>query len=118
MRQSCYRKVAISITDIEAIPLPDNFTGLTNTFGVRLLHYLNNVSVWWHAIGTFVLVIAILAKAPHHQSGHFVFKTFRDGTGLDGEGWATRASPAYVAIIGVRTDSPYSTHLSNALYHP
>ncbi|KAF8742321.1 hypothetical protein AX14_005190 [Amanita brunnescens Koide BX004] len=75
--------------------------GLTNTFGVRLLHYLNNVSVWWHAIGTFVLVIAILAKAPHHQSGHFVFKTFRDGTGLDGEGWATRASPAYVAIIGI-----------------
>jgi len=75
--------------------------GLTNTFGVRLLHHLNNVSIWWHAVGTFVLVIAILAKAPHHQSGDFVFRTFRDGTGVDGEGWGSRASPAYVAIIGI-----------------
>ncbi|KAJ3874262.1 APC amino acid permease [Lentinula edodes] len=71
--------------------------GLINTFGVRVLHYLNNVSVWWHAIGTFALVIAILAKAPTHQSGHFVFQTFLDGTG----GWAERASPAYVAVTGI-----------------
>ncbi|KAJ4490589.1 APC amino acid permease [Lentinula aciculospora] len=71
--------------------------GLINTFGVRVLHYLNNVSVWWHAIGTFSLVVAILAKAPTHQSGHFVFQTFIDGTG----GWAERASPAYVAVTGI-----------------
>jgi len=75
--------------------------GLTNTFGVRLLHNLNNISIWWHAVGTFVLVVAILAKAPHHQSGDFVFRTFLDGTGVDGEGWGARASPAYVAIIGI-----------------
>jgi hypothetical protein len=25
--------------------------GTINTFGVHLLHYLNNISVWWHAIG-------------------------------------------------------------------
>jgi hypothetical protein len=36
--------------------------GLINTFGVHLLKYLNNVSVWWHAVGTTSLVIAILAK--------------------------------------------------------
>ena len=71
--------------------------GLTNTFGVHLLHYLNNVSVWWHAVGTFSLVVAILAKAPTHQSGKFVIRTFLDGTG----GWSTRASSAYVVIIGV-----------------
>jgi amino acid transporter len=75
--------------------------GLINTFGVRLLKYLNNISVVWHAIGTFSLVVAILAKAPTHQSRHFVFATFLDGTGLNGVGWGTRASPAYVAIIGV-----------------
>ncbi|KAK7452628.1 polyamine transporter tpo5 [Stygiomarasmius scandens] len=71
--------------------------GLINTFGVHLLHYLNNISVWWHGLGTVALVIAVLAKAPTHQSGHFVFQTFIDGTG----GWAQRASPAYVAVIGI-----------------
>jgi amino acid transporter len=76
--------------------------GLTNTFGVRLLHYLNNVSIWWHAIGTFSLVVAILAKAPTHQTGKFVFQTFIDGTGADGNvGWGVRASNAYVVVIGV-----------------
>ncbi|KAJ3530862.1 hypothetical protein NM688_g7652 [Phlebia brevispora] len=75
--------------------------GLINTFGVHLLKYLNNVSVWWHAVGTTSLVIAILAKAPTHQSGKFVFATFVDNTGLDGVGWSQRASPAYVVIIGI-----------------
>ncbi|KAF5368040.1 hypothetical protein D9758_004481 [Tetrapyrgos nigripes] len=71
--------------------------GLINTFGVHLLNYLNNISVWWHGLGTVALVIAVLAKAPNHQSGHFVFATFIDGT----SGWADRASSAYVAVIGV-----------------
>jgi hypothetical protein len=73
------------------------WTGLINTFGVHLLHHLNNISVWWHGLGTTAIVIAVLAKAPAHQSGRFVFQTFIDGTG----GWAERASPAYVAVIGI-----------------
>jgi hypothetical protein len=36
--------------------------GLINTFGVHLLKYINNVSVFWHAAGTTSLIIAILAK--------------------------------------------------------
>ena len=75
--------------------------GLINTFGVHLLRYLNNISVWWHAVGTTSLVIAILAKAPTHQSAHFVFQKFIDNTGLDGVGWSVRASPAYVVVIGI-----------------
>ncbi|KAF8057526.1 APC amino acid permease [Lyophyllum atratum] len=75
--------------------------GLTNTFGVHLLHHLNNVSVWWHAVGTFSLVVAILTKAPTHQSAKFVFQTFIDGTGAPGEGWSDRASNPYVVIIGI-----------------
>ncbi|KAI6008810.1 amino acid/polyamine transporter I [Pisolithus orientalis] len=76
--------------------------GLINTFGVHLLKYLNNVSVWWHSLGTTSLVIAILARAPKHQSANFVFRTFIDGTGVNGnEGWGTRASHAYVCIIGI-----------------
>ncbi len=75
--------------------------GTINTFGVHILKYLNNVSVWWHALGTTSLAIAILAAAPKHQSGKFVFQTFIDGTGVDGVGWSQRASPAYVAVIGI-----------------
>ncbi len=71
--------------------------GLINTFGVHLLHILNNISVWWHALGTVALVIVILAKAPTHQSASFVFTEFIDGTG----GWGDRASHAYVVVIGV-----------------
>ncbi|KAH9981655.1 APC amino acid permease [Russula compacta] len=75
--------------------------GTINTFGVRILKNLNNVSIWWHALGTTALTVAILAAAPKHQTGKFVFETFIDGTGLDGVGWSQRASPAYVAVIGI-----------------
>lgn len=77
--------------------------GLINTFGVHhILHHLNTVSIWLHALGTFVVVIVILAKAPTHQSAKFVFQTFIDRTGVDPDvGWGVRASNAYVAVIGV-----------------
>ena len=90
----------LSYIFLETQTKPD--AGAINTFGVRILKYLNNVSVWWHALGTTSLVIAILATAPKLQSGTFVFRTFIDGTGVDGGvGWSQRASPAYVAVIGI-----------------
>ncbi|KAF9519895.1 hypothetical protein BS47DRAFT_1374938 [Hydnum rufescens UP504] len=73
--------------------------GMINTFGVRNLRFLNNISIFWHAFGTTALVIAVLAKAPTHQSASFVFTSFYDGTG--NPGWGQRASHAYVAIIGI-----------------
>ncbi|TFK20172.1 APC amino acid permease [Coprinopsis marcescibilis] len=75
--------------------------GLINTFGVTILHQLNNVSVWWHAVGTISLVIAILVKAPSHQSASFIFGQFLDGTGVESIGWAERASQGYVLVIGI-----------------
>ncbi|KAI0370754.1 amino acid transporter [Pilatotrama ljubarskyi] len=75
--------------------------GLINTFGVHLLKYINNISIWWHAVGTTAVVIAVLAAAPSHQSAKFVFRTFIDNTGVDGVGWSERASPAYVVVIGI-----------------
>jgi hypothetical protein len=81
--------------------IPANLdAGTINTFGLRVLKRLSNVSVWWHLLATISLVIAILAKAPTHQSGKFVFRTFVDETGLDGVGWSQRASTAYVGVIG------------------
>jgi hypothetical protein len=75
--------------------------GLINTFGVRVLRFLNNTSIVLHSLGVFSLIVAVLAKAPTHQSGSFVFSTFNDGTGTDDVGWSVRASPAYVAVCGV-----------------
>jgi amino acid permease (GABA permease) len=73
--------------------------GMVNTFGVHILRYLNNVSIVLHSLGVFSYAVAILAKAPKHQSAKFVFSSFYDGTG--DPGWSARASPAYVACIGI-----------------
>lgn len=73
---------------------------LVNTFGVHILRYLNNFSIFLHSVGVTAIAIAVLAKAPIHQSGKFVFATFYDGTGLEGIGWSIRASPAYIAVCG------------------
>ncbi|HKS45574.1 MAG TPA: amino acid permease [Amycolatopsis sp.] len=55
--------------------------GLLNTFGVRLVAVLNDVSVWWHLAGVLVIV-AVLAFVPdHHQSASFVFGQFVNNTG-------------------------------------
>ncbi|KAI1081537.1 amino acid/polyamine transporter I [Whalleya microplaca] len=75
--------------------------GLINTFGVNVLRYLNNTSIILHSAGVTALCIAVLVKAPTHQSGRFVFGYFNDGTGVDGSpGWSERASPAYVVMCG------------------
>lgn len=75
--------------------------GIVNTFGVHVLRYLNNTSIALHSLGVTALAIAVLAKAPTHQSAKFVFAKFYDGTGADGYvGWSQRASPAYIACCG------------------
>ncbi|EXJ67917.1 uncharacterized protein A1O5_09264 [Cladophialophora psammophila CBS 110553] len=73
--------------------------GIVNSFGVHILRYLNNTSIILHSLGVFSFAVAVVAKAPHHQSAKFVFATFYDGTG--DPGWSVRASSAYVACIGI-----------------
>uniref|UniRef100_A0A060TFK1 ARAD1D15884p n=1 Tax=Blastobotrys adeninivorans TaxID=409370 RepID=A0A060TFK1_BLAAD len=75
--------------------------GLINTFGVSTLKYFNNFSIILHSLGITCYCIAVLALAPSHQSAEFVFAKFYDGTG--DPGWSVRASPVYVAIIGLLT---------------
>ena len=75
---------------------------LVNLFSVRTLRYMIYTSIALNTVGVLSLAIAVLAKAPKHQDSAFVFSTFYDGTGLGGaEGWSMRASPAYVAAIGI-----------------
>jgi amino acid transporter len=76
---------------------------IVNSFGVKFLRYLNNSSIILHCFGVGALAIAVVAKAPTHRTAKEVFGTFYDGTGVDGVGWSERASPAYVAIIGILT---------------
>ncbi|KAJ3278665.1 hypothetical protein HK104_002142, partial [Borealophlyctis nickersoniae] len=73
--------------------------GLLNTFAVKLVNWLNYVSVWWHILGTVAIVVAILVKAPTHQSASYVFTQYRDNT----NGWGDVAGQGYVVLIGLLT---------------
>ncbi|HEU5107368.1 MAG TPA: amino acid permease, partial [Micromonosporaceae bacterium] len=55
--------------------------GLLNTFGVKLVALLNDVSVWWHIIGVVVIVGALVVLPSEHQSASFVFTHFVNNTG-------------------------------------
>ncbi|MEY9874713.1 amino acid permease (GABA permease) [Streptacidiphilus sp. MAP12-33] len=67
--------------------------GALNTFGVKLVALLNNVSVWWHIVGVLVIVGALAIVPSKHQSAGFVFGHFVNGTG-----WT---SSLYVAALGL-----------------
>jgi amino acid permease (GABA permease) len=67
--------------------------GLLNTFGVRIVALLNDVSVWWHIVGVAVIV-GVLALIPTgHQPASFVFGAFANNTGWE--------SSWYVALLGL-----------------
>lgn len=55
--------------------------GLVNTFGVRLVAFLNSFSVWWHIGGVLVFVLALSLIPDRHQSPEYVFGTFVNNTG-------------------------------------
>jgi amino acid permease (GABA permease) len=67
--------------------------GLLNTFGVRLVAVLNQVSVWWHLLGVAVIVVVLAVVPAEHQSPGFVFGEFVNNTG-----WT---SAFYVGLLGL-----------------
>jgi amino acid permease (GABA permease) len=70
--------------------------GLLNTFGVRVVAFLSDVSVWWHILGVLIIVGALIIVPSHHQSASFVFTNFVNHTGL---GWV--GSGVYVFFLGL-----------------
>ncbi|HYM49591.1 MAG TPA: amino acid permease [Candidatus Limnocylindrales bacterium] len=66
---------------------------ILNTFGVRLVALLNDISVWWHLVGVVVIVGALLILPAHHQSVSYVFTTVVNNTG-----WS---STFYVLLLGL-----------------
>lgn len=67
--------------------------GLLNTFGVRLVALLNDISVWWHIVGVLVIVAVLWFVPEHHQSASFVFTKFVNNTGWN--------SSWYVFLLGL-----------------
>ena len=70
--------------------------GLLNTFGIRLVALLNDISVWWHITGVIVIVAILLIVPKHHQSVAFIFTSFNNGTGA-----AFPGNVIYVFLIGL-----------------
>ncbi|MGH6653936.1 MAG: amino acid permease, partial [Actinocrinis sp.] len=67
--------------------------GLLNTFNVRLVAILNQVSVWWHILGVLTIVITLAVVPAKHQPASFVFGHFVNNTG-----WT---SGFYVGLLGL-----------------
>ncbi|KAF9308682.1 hypothetical protein BG003_010749, partial [Podila horticola] len=67
--------------------------GLVNSMAVRLNGLFNNISVWWHVLGTATIVIVVLATTPEKQSASFVFTEWVNNTG-----WS---SGFYVFMLGL-----------------
>jgi amino acid transporter len=49
------------------------FHAVMNIFSVKLVAFLNDVSVWWHVVGVLVIVGFLAFKPSHHQSFGTVF---------------------------------------------
>jgi amino acid permease (GABA permease) len=67
--------------------------GVLNTFGVRVVAFLSDISVWWHLLGVAVIA-AVLAFVPsHHAPASFVFTKFVNLSGF-------HATP-YIFFVGL-----------------
>jgi amino acid transporter len=57
-----------------------------NIFSVRLVAFLNDISVWWHVLGVLIIVGFLVFKPDHHQSFGTVFGSTLNNSGW-GHGW-------------------------------
>jgi len=71
--------------------------GLLNTFGVGLVKFLADVSVWWHVVGATVIIV-ILFAVPSSDSVAGLGSIF-DFENLTG--WSFGGSGVYVFLIGL-----------------
>jgi amino acid transporter len=81
--------------------------GLLNTFGIRIVALLNQVSVWWHVVGVTAIVLVTVVFNQHSRTDlGTVFSTFVNGTGSGGDnpewpGPLMFGIPLYVILIGL-----------------
>jgi len=79
--------------------------GLLNTFGIRLVALLNDLSVWWHVVGVAVIVaVCVFLNQNTRTDLGTVFSSTVNNTGFDasqGFGLVFLGIPLYVALIGL-----------------
>jgi amino acid transporter len=68
-----------------------------NLFRTSILGLINNVSVWWHVIGSAVVVVILIFGPSSHQSASFVFTERFNNTGFDGG--ATSGIPFWFYVL-------------------
>ena len=56
--------------------------GMLNTFGVRVVAFLSDISVWWHIIGVLIIAAVLVFVPSHHASASFVFTKFINLSGF------------------------------------
>ena len=69
--------------------------GLLNTFRVKLVGMLADISVWWHLIGTLIIVVALFAIPSQHQNVSFLFHS------ENLTGWTGPFAGVYAFAIGL-----------------
>jgi len=67
--------------------------GVLNTFGVRIVSLLSDVSAWWHVLGVLVIAVVLFFVPSHHASASFIFTKFENQT--------TLGVPIYVFMLGL-----------------
>jgi amino acid permease (GABA permease) len=55
--------------------------GLLNTFGVKLVSVLSNVSAWWHIVGVLIIVAVLWILPTSHQSFSWTMTAWHNQTG-------------------------------------
>jgi amino acid transporter len=84
--------------------------GLMNTFGIKLVALLNDVSVWWHIAGVLLIFVVLLAVPHIHTSFSDIFSFSKTPSSKDavpgfinGTGFGTGffGSTIYIFLIGM-----------------
>lgn len=70
--------------------------GLMNTFGIRLVAFLNDVSVWWHILGVLIIFGVLYFVPTRHAPWGYTFTHFVNKTGASFGG-----ASVYVFFIGL-----------------
>ncbi|MEN3264448.1 MAG: hypothetical protein V7646_1342 [Pseudonocardia sp.] len=72
--------------------------GIINTFGITPIKFVNDLSAWWHMLGTVIVVGVLLFVPARHQSFAFVFTETINASGFGGQGFS---SPLFWFVIGI-----------------
>ncbi|KAL0088535.1 amino acid permease-domain-containing protein [Phycomyces blakesleeanus] len=67
--------------------------GMINSVSVKYNGFFNQTSLYWHLIGTLLIIIVALVMTPNKSSAKWVFTDFQNETGFSSNG--------YVFLIGL-----------------